>query len=221
MAKGFISRIFKIEPGVTLGQWVYDRIANNWTWIIGLFGGSGMSYLASISEWIKPWGAVGYGSVGLASFLLIYLILTYGYAAVGKARERSAQADYIKGRTQQNSTNVLAPTHTHEKIDLIQFFSHFYVPTENVRFENCVLTGPAMIGIDGCTFAYSHFVDCEILIVRSDRPIRGAAMFKLCSLLYCKIFRVTFVMNYDTYTKMPPEFRAGVRVISDGRIGDV
>jgi hypothetical protein len=148
MAKGLLSRLFKIEPGVTLGQWVYDRITNNWVWLVAAFGGGGMSYLAAISEWIKPWGPVGYGAAGLGFGLLIYLIVTYGYAAVGRARERNAQADYIRSRANLAGLNVLAPIHNHEKIELIQFFSHFYIPTENIRFEDCDLVGPATIVID-------------------------------------------------------------------------
>jgi hypothetical protein len=221
MAKGVLARLFKIEPGISLGQWLYDRITNNWTWLVAIFGGGGLSYLAAISEWIKPWGLVGYGAVGLVAALLIYLVLTTGYAAIGKARERNAQAEYIKGRSHQVSVNVLAPVHDYEKIDLIQFFSHFYLPTENVRFENCNLMGPFMIAIDGCQFLNCRFIDCEIVIARSDRPVKGATMFKFCTLVRCKIFRVTFVMNYDAYKKMPAEFRTGVAVISDGRIGDV
>ncbi len=221
MAKGLLARLFKIEPGVTLGQWLYDRITNNWAWLLAVFGGGGMSYLAAVSEWIKPWGPIGYGTVGLIAALLIYLILTHGYAAVGKARERNAQAEYIRGRARQASVNVLAPVHDHEKIDLVQFHDHFYVAVENIRFEDCNLMGPAMIGIDGCQFLHTHFVECEIVIVRPDRPVKGAARFRFCTLLRCKIFRVTFVMNYETYKNMPPDLRAGVPVISDGRIGDV
>ncbi len=143
---GFFKRIFKIEPEITLGQWAYDRITNNWIWIVSIIGGGGLSYLATITAWIKPWGPVGYGAVGLATALVIYLILSFGYSFIGRARERSAQADYIRSRARQSTVNVLAPVHSHEKIELSQFFNHFYLPTENVRFEDCNLIGPFMLG---------------------------------------------------------------------------
>jgi hypothetical protein len=180
-----------------------------------------MSYLAAISTWLKPWGPIGYGAFGLISALLIYAVLSYGYAAIGRGRQRSAEAGYIKSRATLSPINVLAPVHNHEKIELVRFFSHFYVPTENVRFEDCDLIGPAMIGIDGCQFLYSGFNDCEIVIVRGDRPVKGAAMFRFCTMLRCKIFRTTFVMNHASYLNLPADIRAGVPVISDGRIGDI
>ena len=85
MANRVLLRLLKIEPGVTLGQWLYDRITNNWAWLVALFAGSGMSYLAVISQWIKPWGPIGYGAIGLVSALLIYLGLSYGYALISLA----------------------------------------------------------------------------------------------------------------------------------------
>lgn len=217
----FIQRLLRIEPGISLGQWFYDRITNNWALLVAMFGGSGMSYLAAISEWIKPWGPVGYGGVGLIAALLTYLGATYGYAAIGKGRERAAQAEYINNRTRLLPINILAPIHTHERIELVQFYNHFFTPIENVRFDQCELVGPASIILEGCNLDRSQFVDCEVVIVRPDRPIRGAAKFRYCTILNSKVFRATFFMSHQAYLQLPDAARSGLVVISDGRIGDV
>ncbi len=78
-----------------------------------------------------------------------------------------------------------------------------------------------MLGVDGCQFLWSNFIDCEAVIVRPDRPIKGSHMFRFCTLLRCKIFRVTFVMNHASWLALPQDLRNGLIVISDGRIGDV
>jgi len=39
----------KIEPGISLGQWVYDRIAGSWPWIVSIVAGGGYCQLGD------PW----------------------------------------------------------------------------------------------------------------------------------------------------------------------
>jgi len=130
-------------------------------------------------------------------------------------------ADYLKRKAQASTTNVLNPIHENERINLVDFYHPFYRPTENARFENCDLMGPAWINCDGCQFLHDGFFDCEIVIVRPDRPVGGASQFKFCTFTRSNFYRVTFLMNYESYKHFPDDFRAGIRVISDGRIGDV
>ena len=203
-------------------SWAWDWLLEHWpTVTAAIIGGGGMTYLATITEWLKPWGAVAFGMIGLLAGLSIYLTFSIAYAAIGKGRERRAQADFVASRAQWMPVNVLAPIHSHEKIELNQFFDHFYHPVENARFEDCVLMGPVMLNFDGGTMSNSHFFDCEIVIVRDDRPIHGAVRFRLCMINRCKIFRVTFLMRIQDYNAMPNEVKIGLVIISDGRVGDI
>lgn len=197
--------------------WLFDQAIEHWATIVSVAGGGVMTYLASVSAWLNPYGPVAWGGVGIASFLL----MSFAFLVVGWARERYATADYVKTKAAASAVNVLAPTHTNERIELSSFYHPFYRPVENARFENCDLFGPANIHADGCSFLHVGFIDCEIVIVRSDRLIRGATAFKHCTLLHSRLYRVTFLMNEATYKALPEEMRRHVLVISDGRVGDI
>jgi hypothetical protein len=71
-------RLIRYEPGISLGQWAYDRIASNWDRLVAIFVGvGGMSYLASITDWIKDWGPAGIGAIGIVSALIIWIGLSW------------------------------------------------------------------------------------------------------------------------------------------------
>src|ERR1700755_3483815 len=88
-------RILGWEPGISLGQWVYDKVVGNWALLSSLFGGGLMSYAAAVTEWIAPWGALGWGSIGLVSAILILLALSVSRYAYSVAESRRAQATYL------------------------------------------------------------------------------------------------------------------------------
>ena len=214
-------RIAHLEPGITVGQWIYDRITNNWPWIVAIFGGGGMTYLASISEWLSQWGPVGYGAAGIVAAIALYTASSLGYLAFGYGRERYAFAEYLGAAISTSHVNVLSPTHAYARIKLSDFYHPFMRPTQSVRFEACELMGPAMVFLEGGTSVNCSFIDCEIVIAREDRGIKGGIWFKNCLFERSKFYRVTFMMNFDHYQNIPQEMRSTVPVISDGRIGDV
>jgi hypothetical protein len=211
-------RLMRFEPDVTIGQWIYDRIANNWPWLLATVGGSAMSYLASISKWIEPWGPVGWGAAGLISGLLLYLLIAWGYLIISRARQSSALAKFAGLKASSASINTLAPTHTHEKIELSSFYHPFFRATENVRFEDCDLMGPSLIVFQAGALMNSHFFECEVVILRRDRPVRGVTLFRFCTINRCNLYRVTLAMSWEDYQRLPPDFN--LPIISDGTIGD-
>ena len=80
-----LRRVLRIEPSISLGQWAYDRAANNWQAIILFFGGGGgLTYLAVITEWTSAWGPI------VGRCLLCGRLLGAG-ALVGARRDQSAQ----------------------------------------------------------------------------------------------------------------------------------
>jgi len=38
-----------------------------------------MAYLATITKWTEPWGAVAYGAVGMLVFLILLLGISFGH----------------------------------------------------------------------------------------------------------------------------------------------
>jgi len=198
--------------------WQSVEFAHTAVWLFGIFGLAAiMTYLASITDWINAYGPLAWGGIGVATFVA----LTFGLYLYGRYQANSAHADYVNRKAQASTTNVLNPIHENERINLVDFYHPFYRSTENARFENCDLMGPAWINCDGCQFLNDTFFECEIVIVRPDRPVRGANRFKFCTFTRSNFYRVTFLMNHVSYLQFPEDFRAGIPVISDGRIGDI
>ena len=130
------------RAGIT---WLVDHAIEHWATILSVIGGVVMTYLASISAWMNAYGPVAWGAVGLGSILVIsFIVFLFGYASA-----QFALYQYTKAKTVGSGTNVLSPTHQHERINLSDFCHPYFRATENARFEDCELMGPAYVGIDG------------------------------------------------------------------------
>jgi hypothetical protein len=201
-----------------LGGRLWDLTTNNATIVITWVAGGGlMFYLGSITEWAKAFGPLGWALIAVGAATL----LSFGYWVLAKAINGTALRKFAQDKISARAINTLAPTHNYERINLSDFYSPFFFANENIQFTDCELYGPALMGIDSVSFHSLGFIDCEIVICRDDRAITGAMMFKNCHFLRGKIIRATFIMNHKTYLTLPQMMRDNVRVISDGRIGDV
>ena len=184
---------------------------------MAFLGAGGMTYLAKLSEPLNVYGPIVWGSIGLVCFLLICLSLAF----VGLYLEKRSIANFTTKIVENASTNPLSPQHQNRKINLIDFFHPFYKPAEHVRFEKCDIMGPANLHSEGGRFNNCAFHDCEIIIVREDRPIRGVVPLREPLFIDCHLYRVSFLMPINQYRTLPQQMRENVIVISDGRIGDV
>jgi len=198
-------------------SWLVDQAIERWPTILVVIGGGLMTYFASISAWLEPYGLVAWGAIGVGTILFLSL----AYLLVGAALEKIAISNYTRAKAVATGANVLAPTHRDEKLELSSFFHPFYRATEDVRFEHCELFGPANMVAQGCTFAHCGFIDCEIVIARPDRGIKGGILFRRCLFTRSTLYRVTLVMPLAMYQALPEDMRATVLVISDGRVGDI
>ena len=211
-----MSRVTKVLSSVV--NWGIGWLITHGPTLIAAFvGGGGMVYLASISEPVSQFGLLGWFSIGLITFLIIGVT----FACFGVWKERSTLAEFTKKSIYVNSSNPLSPMHKDEKINLIDFYHPFYKATTNVRFENCDFMGPSNVFADGGTFDRCGFNDCEIVIVRKDRPVKGGIHLVRPFLVNCQLYRVTFLMPFDQYQSLPIEMKKGILVISDGRVGDI
>lgn len=202
----------------SLKSWVVDWLIGHWPTIVAaVIGGGGMAYLASASAFLNKHGPVAWGAVGLSSFL----VLAVSLACVGYWKERSALADFARKSTLSVTSNPLSPVHSNERIQLIDFFHPYYKPLTNIRFENCDLMGPASVYSEGGTFDRCGFNQCEVVIVRTDRPVIGGIHLRRPTLVNCNLYRITFLMPVDQFNNLPAEMKSGVPVISDGRVGDI
>lgn len=180
-----------------------------------------MFYLAAITDWLlfigpAGWALFAIGTVGAATWIYMGAMAVRMYAK----RNRMA-AEYLEQKARTTGVNVLAPIHQYEKINLTEFFNPYMLPTENARFEDCDLMGPVLIFTDSPSFINCKFFDCEMAILRDDRPIFGIVPFRHCVFLRCRLFRVTLAVNWATYQTLPDQMKQHMKVVTDGRIGDV
>lgn len=211
----------KAFPGRAWGAiwpWMLEKVFEHSVAIITILFGSGvMAYLAAISEFLRPYAPLSYGVV----FLLSLLVFSVSYAIYSWAASRTALVRYARHKTETFTVNVLSPIHEDERIDLMSFYHPFFRKTENARFENCELYGPAYVLFDGCRFDTGIMSECEIVIVRPDRGIKGVTVFCNCTFLRCNFYRVTFLMAFPNYQNFPDGLKRGMPVISDGRVGNI
>lgn len=184
---------------------------------VSAFGGIAMAYLAYATDWLEPWGPVAWGAIGIISAVLIASAIFL----ISISRARLAVTRYTTEATRRNAVNVLAEVHQKEKIILADFYHPYFEPRNNIRFKGCELYGPCSVFFSGGTFNSCGFIDCEIVIARSDRLVRGVTAFTLPYLLNCRLYRVTLFMNIQMFNSLPPHMKSNVPVISDGRIGDI
>jgi hypothetical protein len=196
----------------------WDLASNNSGALFLWLTGSGlMFYLGSITEWAKWLGPLGWALIAIAATGVV----TVCYSLIINAANGNAMRKFTEGKIQAQGVNVLAPAHLHERINLIDFYNPFHFPLENVSFTDCELYGPASVIVTGNVFKEVRYVECEIVIARDDRPIKGALKINNSSFLRGKLVRVTLLMSLDHYRHLPEEFRRNIPVISDGRAGDI
>lgn len=201
-----------------LASWAGEKAIENWKAILLiLVPGGGMAALAAFSNWLAAYGPVSYGAIGIfTSFLMAIAYVLYGIGA-----RHLAQKNYLEAKTTSKEVNVLAKIFQSLKINLSDFYHPFYAFTENARFEDCHLMGPINLSVQGGTHNACGYVDCEIVIVRADRRVTGITAFKHAFFINCRFYRVTFMMNVQEYQALPDAMKMGIKVVSDGRVGDL
>lgn len=195
----------------TAWNWLIEQFIGYWPTIIATFvGGGGMAYLASLTDWIKPLGPIAYGAVGLVSML----ILSSSYWVFQVATSRKQINKFASAIAERSSINVLSSFHESRQIRLYDFFHPFYMPTKAVHFRNCELFGPASIYLNDCSLNDAFLKACEVVLVRTDVPIVGAAAFEACTFSSCSFYRVTFLMKPETYQEMSGAIQKDLPVIN-------
>ena len=165
----WLRRLLRVEPGISLAQWVFDRISNNWERIIAAFvAGGGMTYLASITEWIKAWGPAGIGAAGLLAALAAWVGLAWASRLRGDAQLRLANATAIeKWKEQVDTVNPLAKEFHTKRVKLSDLMHPVTSRVKGKRFIDCQIMGPAnLLIIDNVTITGVGFANCDVVVAR-------------------------------------------------------
>jgi hypothetical protein len=193
----FLKKILRIEPAVTLSQWIYDRAANNLAWLSSTFGGAVIGYAASITEWLKPWGPIGYVALGILFALFIYGAASLFFFIYSTGKMRSAIANYSDMMARTATVNTLADLFTKQRINMADFFHPFYRAVRNVKFQDCEMFGPALIFLSGCRLDSVTMTNCDIVVLSDDAQPRTLTRFDNCTFERCPFYLVTIFLTYD------------------------
>ena len=181
-----LQRLLRIEPGISLGQWAYDRATENWERIVALFvAGGGMSYLASITEAVRPWGPLGIGVAGLLSAMTAWISLGLAQSFRAKAALRKAEGAAItKWHGENDTVNPLAPEFHTKRLKWLNIAHPVNGRISGKRFIDCEILGPANIFmLQNCELSGVTFVACDFVVVKEGGfannvyPLEGVKIF--------------------------------------------
>ena len=170
------------------------------TWIIGLCSiGAAIviAYAASITDWLRPWGPIGYIGVSIIGLLTLYIVGSGSFFVYSSAKVRSALARYSDRQVQTLQINPLDNSFTKRRINLSDFFHPFGRPVGASTFQDCELFGPATIFLNGCRFLNSGIHNCDILILNDNVDSFTAIRFDACIFERCHFYRATMFVTKD------------------------
>lgn len=202
-----LQRILKIEPGISLGQWAFDKVIGNWERVSALFvAGGGMSYLAFITEAVRPWGPLGIGAVGMLSALTAWIGLGAAQNFRGKAALRRAEsAALTKWQERVDTTNPLSPEFHTKRIGWLDIAHPISRRIENKRFIDCEILGPANIvlvrdvQLDSVTF-----IDCDFVVVKPKAFVSNVVALENVKVIGGSIWRTTILLPAEAVPMVKP-----------------
>lgn len=177
---------------------LYDRLANNWDRLVAVFvGAGGMSYLASVTAWLEPYGPVGIGAVALISGLVLWMGLALAKGVRSKAALRRAEAMVIeKWKDQVDTFNPL-----HRELNTVRFrledLAHpFTRRIENKRLIDCDMLGPANLFLShNCSFEDLTFMSCDLVVTRQSVRILNVIVIEDVKIIGGTIHRATIFVH--------------------------
>ncbi|WP_457091764.1 hypothetical protein [Microvirga sp. P5_D2] len=215
---GPFRRILKLEPGISLGWWLYERVANNWERLVAIFvGAGGMAYLASITDWVSAWGATGIGATGISFAMLIWLVLSWTGLMKAKTHELRVRANMqAQWAKTTDRVNPAAREFREQRINL----ADLVVPGDmkvvrNKTFIGCEIIGPTnIIFWKDFNLGGSRQLGCDAVVLQLEdagRRIWTGIWIENCQFVNCTFYGVTFFFHILQY---PHAARIGYNWIS-------
>lgn len=189
-------RFLRIEPGISFGQWLYDRIANNWDRLVAVFiAGGGMTYLAAITDWMAAWGPLGVGAVGLTSVLATWLTLAGAARMRASAQLRRAQASAVeKWKDQVDTVNPMAPEFHTKRLRVAEIAHPLDGSISDKRLIDCELIGPANLVMRDVDIKGVAFHRCDTAVVKTKTPINNAVGLQRVTMIGGAIWNCTLLI---------------------------
>lgn len=193
MAKDASNRLFRFI------RWAAEKVLDNWLSILFLGGATGaVTYLAKVSAFLQPYAPLSWAVAGLFAFLS----LTGALALYGIYSSRRALARFEDRRGDGGTVDPRQDLFTKRTIKLGDFYHPFFRPTENVKFQDCDLFGPAIVFLSGTHLKGNNFEQCDFVITAENASSSTAMAFKDCTFLDCTFYRVMFLVDQAFYDKI-------------------
>lgn len=198
-------------------SWIIDQLIDRWVAILSAIGTIAMTYVASISDLVGKYGLIAWFGVGLTGGLILAVILL----VISKIRVNMVRASFAEKQAQTIAFNPLSKKFERQRLKLADFYHPFYSTTNNAKFDECELIGPAHVIFLDCEIRYCGFDNCEVVIVKENARIRGCAVFHECAFERSRFFSVTLYMPKRIFDKFKTLSDGSPPVISDGEAGNL
>ena len=137
---------------------------------VGIASGM-MVYLSTGVTWISQFGAFGWATTGILSFL----VLSGATFLAGAAREKFVYAKIAREKAAPgDSVNPIEREFTKKRINLIDLVRPSTSYIKDKTFTDCQLIGPMNVILDGVTISGSGFINCNWAVVKSNITIFNA-----------------------------------------------
>jgi hypothetical protein len=207
-------KLSTVDAIISLAQ----TAAKVWPAVLAFFGGSGMSYLASLNPALTP---LAWGFIGMATFLVLYVVLVGGVAAWSWALGRRAVARLSDHQLQTSTVNPLDPLLERKRVALRDFYHPFFAAHQGSHFRDCEIYGPGAVVLSGTQmFEECTFRSCDFIAVRPGAPINSAVAFDSPRFFRTTLFRVTFYLSPEDAQRMREALGPQIDFISEN-IGKV
>lgn len=190
-------RALKIEPGISLAQWAYDRVARNWQWLVSGGGGAGMAYLSAGAAVVNQYGPFGWAAVGLlSSFVILLMLLMYQRLT----RWRIWNAHYRRVAASPDAVNPLDTQFDRKRVRLSDFAPPAGKQIVGKTFMGCQIVGPANVFLDGqTTIRRMASVNVDAVLLGNHRGAWNVYAIENCTFIDCTFFDITFFVTREDF----------------------
>lgn len=181
-----------------------------------------MTYLAAITEWLKPWGPIAWGVIFLVTLIIVAAVIIGGRAISAWAFTKRALGRYSDATLNTQSANPLDQEFIRKRLNLADFYHPHFVVNSKKHFRGCELFGPCQVAImSHTTLANCNFNDCDVVVVDPSKPLHGAIAFAETEFLNCEFYRVTLLVPATIARMMKGGTGGQMNIISDLACGPI
>lgn len=145
-----------------------------------------MTYLARITDWIRPWGPAGWGAVGIISALLLAMAVTLIRLIAASAAKRRAEAKAVnKWAENVNDVNPMEHEFRNQRISLADLANPVTKQIIGKRFIGCELVGPTTILLGPGSIRSSGFLATNLIPIKNDFPHSPVYTLLHCDIIEC------------------------------------